>query len=298
MTFALTFVASDRPISAGHIAEFQKYLADAHVMMKHQPVWLAEHKAIDLYISDALDKAQMDRLHVLLEPDKIDVFCTDTKNRQKKLLCADMESTIIKNEMLEELAEQLGIKEQIAAITTRAMNGEINFETSLKERVALMKGLPERALIESVPTLIINKGARELVATMHNNSALCILISGGFTFYTGHIAGALGFDHHHANSFEIENGILTGRLVGDILGPSAKLDFLNAYCEKQGLDSHQVMAIGDGANDLPMLTAAGLGIGYHPKKILQETLLNQILHGDLSAALYAQGYKSEEIVSA
>jgi len=297
MPFALTLVASNNPLSAGHMALAERFFDDENLTLTRDPEWLGEHKAVDFFLSDCLNKQQMDKLHAILEEHKIDAFCCETQDRRKKLLCADMESTIIQNEMLEELADALGLKDKIADITTRSMNGEINFETSLIERMSLLKGLPQQHLQDSLPTLKINDGAKTLVQTMRNNGAVCVLISGGFTFYTQYIAKELEFHFHHANNFEIKNKKLTGNLDGDILGPDAKLTFLQSYVTKRQISAQEAMAIGDGANDLPMLSSAGLGIGYHPKPVLQESLINQIKYGDLSAALFAQGYKSKDFVT-
>ncbi len=239
----------------------------------------------------------MDSLRVLLETDKIDVFCTPTANRRKKLLCADMESTIIKNEMLEELGEILGLKDKIADITARSMNGEINFEQSLEERVALLAGLSHSAIEESIGSLAINEGAKTLVQTMSKNESVCVLITGGFTLYSEVIADQLGFGYHHANELEIKDNALTGKLATEILGPDAKQKYLNIYCSKLHITPQDALCVGDGANDLPMLKAAGLGVGYQPKPVLQDILPNQIRHTDFTAALYAQGYRLEEFVT-
>lgn len=294
MSHALTLVSAEANLSAGIIAVTEAFLDEEGLAIESQPTWLCEHKAVDIQIHDALCKDQMDSLRKTLDEHKIDIFCTALENRRKKLLCADMESTIIKNEMLEELAEVLNLHDKIAAITARAMNGEIGFVDSLMERVSLLKDLPESTLTEFVEKLHINEGAQTMVQTMKAHGALCILITGGFETFTMPIAMKVGFDHHFANDFDIADDKLTGKLKGDIVDPGAKLKYLHKFCETLSIDPSQAMAIGDGANDLPMLNEAGLGIGYHPKPVLQDTLINQIRHTDFTATLYAQGYKKEE----
>lgn len=294
MSYALTLVSEDTSLSAGILAETESFLSEAGLTIERQPNWLSQHKAADIIISDCLGIEQMDSLRAQL--DDIDIFCLSTTNRRKKLLCADMESTIIENEMLEELADVLNLKDKIAEITARAMNGEINFTQSLIERTALLKGLPEKTLADFLPTLKINDGAKTLVKTMAANDATCILVTGGFTFFSEPIAKEVGFHHHHANAFDIQNGELSGELAGDILDPHAKLHFLNDYAAGLNIKPSDAMAIGDGANDLPMLLEAGFGVGYHPKPVLQEALINQIRVTDFTAALYAQGYKDTDFV--
>ena len=296
MAYALTMVSAIQKLSAGTLAEVEAFLDTQKIFIERDPEWLSDHEAADIVIHDALSKTQMDELRAQLGTHKIDVFCLSTTNRRKKLLCADMESTIIDNEMLEELAERLDLKKKIADITARAMNGEIDFTQSLIERTALLKGLPESVLAEFLPTLNINAGAKTLVKTMAAHDALCVLVTGGFTFFSEPIKEEVGFHKHHANTFEIENGALTGGLTNEILDPDAKLKYLNHYATHLSIKVSDVMAIGDGANDLPMLDAAGFGVGYKPKPILQESLINQIIHCDMTAALFAQGYKREEFI--
>ncbi len=295
MSYALTLVTADKTLSAGVLAEVEAYLDEQKLAIERNPRWLSEHKAADIIISDCINHEQMTALRALR--DGMDVFCISTTNRRKQLLCADMESTIIENEMLEELAEVLGIKEKIAAITARTMNGEINFTQSLIERTSLLEGLPEQTLADFLPKLKINDGAKTFVRTMAANGATCVLVTGGFTFFSEPIAKEVGFHHYHANAFDIDGGKLTGKLEGDILDPHAKLYFLQSYAEKLNIKTGDAMTIGDGANDLPMLLESGFGVGYRPKPVLQNELINQIRHTDFTSALYAQGYSREEFVS-
>lgn len=297
MTFILTLVASDRPLSAGHLALTERFTENEGLALAGDPEWLNPHKAVDIPLPECLTLEQTDRLRAALAEDRIDVFCTAAQSRRKKLLCADMESTIIDNEMLEELAEDLGLKDDIAAITARAMNGEIDFIESLTLRVGMLKDLPEDTLTDALPALKVNPGAQTLVRTMRAHGAECVLITGGFTVFSNHIAEKLGFHHHHANILEILDGRLSGKLQGDILDPDSKLNFLNHHCKRLGIDPDDAIAMGDGANDLPMLTRAGLGVAYRPKPVLQETMQNQIRHADFTAALYTQGYKAQDFAT-
>jgi phosphoserine phosphatase len=206
-----------------------------------------------------------------------------------------MESTIIENEMLDELAEERGIRDQIAAITARAMAGELDFEDAIRERVAMLEGMDTTVLDRARSVIRITPGAAALVATMRHHGAYCALVSGGFDVFTGWVRQRLGFDCDQANRLEIADGALTGRLHEPILGRSAKREALSRLAGKQGIALSQSIAVGDGANDLDLLAAAGLGVAYHAKPIVAESARARIDHGDLTALLYLQGYRQEEI---
>ena len=214
---------------------------------------------------------------------------------RKKLLVADMESTIIAQECLDELAEFVGLRERISDITARAMRGELDFEAALDERVDLLKGLDAsvlQTLYDEKVTLI--PGARELVATMRQNGAYCALVSGGFTFFTERIAARLGFNTHQANTLEIIDGKLAGTVTKPVLGREAKLAALERLRKELGLFEPETLTVGDGANDLAMIRAAGLGVAFHAKPIVAAEAQASIRHGDLTSLLYLQGYKKEE----
>jgi phosphoserine phosphatase len=209
-----------------------------------------------------------------------------------------MESTIISCECLDELAEIAGIKPEIAAITERAMQGEIAFEGALRQRVGLLKGLPVAALEQVWAEKVrFIPGAKELVATMKAHGAETLLVSGGFTFFTGRVAEAAGFDAFQSNVLLDDGKVLTGAVGEPILGREAKLEALEAALKRLGLEASAAMAVGDGANDLAMIQRAGLGVAFHAKPLVAAAAAVRIMHNDLKALLYLQGYKEEEIVS-
>jgi phosphoserine phosphatase len=258
---------------------------------------LSPGEAIDLYFAgdDLIGLRAL--LEAKVEGNAVDVVVQPAAARQKRLLVADMDSTIIGQECLDELADFAGLKEKVAAITERAMRGEIEFEPALRERVGLLAGLPadtvDKVLAERIT---LNPGARTLVWTMRANGATAILVSGGFTAFTEKIAAVAGFNENHANELQIAGGKLTGKVTEPILGRSAKLATLEDAIIRLGLQAEATMAVGDGANDLGMIRRAGLGIAYHAKPKVAEAAAARIDHGDLTALLYAQGYKRQQFV--
>lgn len=293
--FVLTLVSSNVPLAASHIAITSRYLESEGILTTNQPQWLAAHKAADIEIAQCLTIDQIKNLRQIHDEHRIDVFCTSLENRKKRIFLADMDSTIVTTETLDELAAEAGIKDKIATITERAMRGELDFHDALRERVGLIKDLPIDALKRTLDDTIISDGAESTLKTLNKHNVFCALVSGGFTYFTGAIAAQLGFNAHHGNVLNIENDKLTGNVQEPILDKESKLSFLKLYCEEHNLDLDDTITIGDGANDLPMLEAAGIGIGYHPKPLLEDTLLNCIRHTDLTSLLYCQGYKYEEI---
>lgn len=289
MDFVLTLVASGKTLTTAHLAVLTRYLDSQGISLSGEPRWLAQHKAADLYTAARPNFGQMQAMREALMTDKIDILVNRTRGRKKKLLLADMDSTIIQNETLDELAAKIGKREECAVITERTMRGDLDLHAAIRERVALLRGLSTDILRQVLDDLAYTPGAETLVRGMRQHGALCVLASSGFTCFTGDVAARLGFVQHHGNTLEIENDILTGAVVDPILDKNSKLSFLHHYRAELGLEAGDVMAIGDGSNDLLMLEAAGLGIGFHPKPILAERLDNLILHGDLTAALYAQG---------
>lgn len=226
----------------------------------------------------------------------IDVVIQNSNNRKKKLFLADMDSTIIGQECIDELAAELGIKDKVAAITEAAMNGEIDFEGALKDRVALLAGLEEAVVAEVLSNRItINHGAHEALALMRAHGTHTALVSGGFTIFAKEIAGEVGFHEFHANELLIQNGKFSGKVAEPILGQQAKLDQLNRLANEKQISLSDTIAIGDGANDLPMLMNAGTGIAFHAKPSVAEQAKVVINHGDLTAILFVQGYGKQDI---
>ena len=226
----------------------------------------------------------------------VDAVVVAAAGRRKKLLVADMESTIIENEMLDELGDFLGLREKIAGITARSMNGELDFPTALAERVLLLKGLPTAKLAEAAGRIRYTPGAATLVATMRHSGAYCALVSGGFTFYTAMVRAKLGFDTDQANRLAEENGMLAGHVHLPILDRDAKLVALNRLSTERGVGIAEAAAVGDGANDLAMLKAAGLGVAFHAKPAVAAQVAARIDHGDLTALLYLQGYRRSDFI--
>ena len=256
----------------------------------HRTAVLAESTAYDFFIqADAIEPIYSYVADTIKEY-PYDVVVQPVAGRQKKLLIADMDSTMITIECIDELADFVRKKVEVAAITDRAMNGELNFETALNERVALLKGLPETVLQQCFDERVkLMPGAKELLETMRQKGAYSVLVSGGFSFFTSRVRSALGFNEDHSNQLEISNHVLTGRVIPPILGKEAKLQTLRATCQKLGITPDEVLAVGDGANDLPMLLAAGLGVAYHAKPTVRAQAKAQINHCDLSALIYVQG---------
>ena len=226
----------------------------------------------------------------------VDAIATPRRNRRKGLLIADMDSTIVTSETLDEIAAYAGLKDEIAAITRQSMNGEIDFSEALRRRVAMLKGLSLDALDKTWAATQLMPGARELVATMRAHNATTALVSGGFTWFTGRVAELVGFDTHRANVLLDDGTALTGEVAEPILDREAKLTALQELAAARNLKLAATLAVGDGANDLAMLQAAGLGIAYHAKPIVAAAARAQVRHANLRALLFAQGYRVAEFV--
>ena len=260
--------------------------------------WLATGQACDLRFRGASQGVE-EAARQALAGAEVDLFCqADQPSRRRQLLVADMDSTIISGECIDEMAAVIGQKAQVAAITERAMSGEISFDQALRERAKMLIGLAEADLQAVYDQRIhLNPGARELVATMRAHGALTALVSGGFTFFTERVAAAAGFDHQQANQLHFVAGRLDGDVVEPILGPQEKLAALRALSKQQNLEPAQTLAVGDGANDLAMVKAAGLGVAYHAKPVLAQAAKARIEYGDLTALLYLQGYRASQFQS-
>ncbi len=249
--------------------------------------WLSPGHAVEFTTSKPLAPAA---LKYVLAHKAVDVFITKFRGRRKAVLVADMDSTIVSSETLDELAAYAGLKEQIAAITQRSMNGEIDFTAALRERVAMLKGLELTALERTWSAVEYCPGAKVLVATMRQFGATTALVSGGFTFFTARVAAELGFDLHRANVLLDNGSQLTGEVGEPIVDRDTKLVTLKELADKRGVKLAATLAVGDGANDLAMLGEAGLGIAYYAKPVVAEQVQNRIEHTDLTSLLFAQGY--------
>ena len=255
--------------------------------------WLSAGEAAEFAVPDAPDIAA---LRAALAHPAVDVLATRFRGRRKAVLVADMDSTIVVGETLDELAAQAGLQHEIAAITRRAMNGEIDFVTALRARVTMLKGLDVGALERTWGGVRLMPGARTLVATMRRFGATTALVSGGFSFFTARVAAELGFDLHRSNVLLDDGARLTGAVAEPILDRDAKLATLRELATNRGVALKATLAVGDGANDLAMLKEAGLGIAYHAKPVVAAEVTNRIEHANLRALLFAQGYKADVFV--
>ena len=296
MSHALTVVANEAAVLRQALARLAAPVESAGAVVEDQHA-LGE-AAVDLRLTAADPAPVKAAAEAALAGLAVDFCLQPWEGRRKRLLVADMDSTIIGCECLDELADFAGVKAQVSAITERAMRGEIGFEGALRERVAMLKGLPLSALGECYEARVrLNPGAASLVATMAAGGARCLLVSGGFRFFTSRVAQAAGFHDHRANTL-IEAGELLAGMVGEpILGREAKLAALTAEAAALGLDRSQTLAVGDGANDLAMIEAAGLGVAYRAKPAVAARADARIDHADLTALLYFQGYSSSEFRS-
>ena len=260
--------------------------------------WLFDEVAVDIPFAGSDDVRAIEASLRRARGDlPIDIVVQPVALRRKKLFLADMDSTMIGQECIDELADFVGLKAHVAGITERAMRGEIEFEPALRERVALLKGLPVSVVDEVLAKRIIpTPGGRELVATMRAHGAWTCLISGGFTLFTTAVAAMIGFQENRANALKVRDGKFTGEVAEPILGRATKLAALIELREAFDLDTIDTLVTGDGANDLGMIEAAGLGVAYHAKPAVAAAAAARIDHGDLTARLYAQGYRRDEFV--
>ena len=299
MSFVATLISAP---SAPALGEAMLARVLSRLSAAQSPAWLTEGMAADILLPGA---AQLDcrrtagTIREALAGAPIDVVVQPTAHRRKRLFLADMDSTMIEQECIDELADYVGLKPHVATITERAMRGEIAFEPALRERVALLKGLPASVIDDVIAKHIsLTPGGTTLVKTMRAHGTHTCLVTGGFTLFSQRVAAMIGFDESRANTLAIgPDGKLTGEVVEPIFGRDGKLATLEALTARLGLDPEETMAIGDGANDIAMIEAAGLGVAYRAKPRVAEAAAARIDHGDLTALLYLQGYRRSDFVT-
>ena len=294
-SYVLTLIGNmaSMPLESVHVERVYRRLATTG-----ETDWLAEREACDLFIDSPLSAVEVaEQARDALSGTAIDTVCTSIEGRRRKLLISDMDSTVIDQECIDELGDAIGVGSQIREITAAVVNGDISFSDALRKRLALMIGM-DRRLLKSVyeERISLKAGARTLVQTMCHHGAFCILVSGGFTFFTRRIAERIGFHDHQGNQLAFEDEKLTGQVREPILGRSAKLNTLMRLCAEKGLEPSDVLAVGDGANDIKMIEAAGLGVAFHGSDSLKKRANARIDHGDLTALLYIQGFRKSEFV--
>ncbi|NOX40847.1 MAG: phosphoserine phosphatase SerB [Alphaproteobacteria bacterium] len=293
MTYVLTLIGNTEPEP---LLPVHTDLVCSQLELNCKLDWLAEDEACDLIFPSELSAAEITRQALIaLEGTNIDAACIPVRGRRKHILISDMDSTIIDQECIDELGAAIGVGSQISRITKAVVSGEMDFPRALRQRMALMKGM-EYSLLERVykERITVKAGARTLVRTMRHHGAYCILVSGGFSFFTSRIAKITGFHDHQANELTFVADKLTGEIAEPILGRSAKLDTLSRLCEIKGLSPTDVLAVGDGANDIEMIRAAGIGAAFHGSVALKNQANICINHADLTALLYIQGYRKSE----
>lgn len=295
MSQILTLVAPPGGLGQPHLQRVRDAL-QALGAAAGAPDWLAEEEAADIPFDGLAAEQAVAAAMPALDGAPVDAIAVPAEGRRKRLLLADMDSTIVTSETLDEIAAYAGLKEEIAAITRRSMNGELDFRQALIERVGMLRGLPASALERTWEATALTPGAKALVQTMRANGAHCALVSGGFTFFTGRVAALVGFHAHYSNTLEIADGKLTGKVGEPILDRDAKLATLKRLAAEHGLPLDAALTVGDGANDLAMIQAAGLGVAFRAKPVVAAAARARLDHADLRGLLFAQGYRAAEFV--
>ncbi len=288
--------ASKADFNSMHIEQAKSLLVNAGAELIGIK-WLRPEIAFEIYFNK-IDINKATEALFLLSKDYDVAVQKDDDNRLKKILLADMDSTMITMESIDRLADELGFGEAVSKITDQGMRGEIDFDNSLRQRIKLFKDTPASSLNIILDKIEYSAGAKTTINTMRNHGAYCALVSGGFTFTTEVVYKKLGFNEHHANQLLIKNNKLTGDVIEPILGPNAKREIFNKLSSKRDVTPSQICTIGDGANDIPMLKAAGLGIAYYGKPIVKKSTEFQINHSDLTTLLYYQGISYGDFITA
>ncbi|WP_206930719.1 phosphoserine phosphatase SerB [Roseococcus thiosulfatophilus] len=293
MPHMLTLIAAPGALTPDHLRAARAALSALGADLDAAE-WLSEAEAVDQpFTALAAEQAEA-AVRAALGDAPLDLIAQPRDGRRKKLLLADMDSTIVTSETLDEIAAFAGLKEQIAEITRRSMNGELDFAQALTARVAMLRGLEATALEATWKATELTPGAAELVGTMRANGAHTALVSGGFTFFTARVAELVGFHEHHANTLLVEEGKLTGAVGQPILDRDAKLATLKRLAAQLGVPLAEAATVGDGANDLAMIQAAGLGVAFRAKPVVAAAARHRLEHADLRGLLFAQGYRAAE----
>lgn len=294
MSHVLTLVAPQGALSRALVTEAQDALS-ALGADSGTPDWLSDAEAADIPFRGADSGQATAAVRTALQAQPVDAIATEAEGRRKRLLVADMDSTIVTSETLDELADHAGLKEEIAAITRRSMNGELDFAAALRERVAMLRGLSVDALAATYARTVPSPGARSLARTMAAHGAITAIASGGFTYFTSRVARSCGFHLDFANVLLTQDDVLTGTVAEPVFDANGKLETLRALAAKHGIPLSAALTVGDGANDLPMLGAAGLGVAYRAKPVVAAAARARVDHADLRALLFAQGYRADEM---
>jgi phosphoserine phosphatase len=303
MTYRLTLVSAPNvPLRLPVLQQIARTLDDFGVHVVDGPHWAAPHRAAFLTLNTSPRPDHMATLRLMCGPDQVDVLVIQESGCANdtcgiRLFLADMDSTMLVGETLDDLAELVGVREQVAALTAKAMNGEMDYRAALAARLELIKGVGPEKLTKVLKNQRASPGGRTLVATLNAYGVRTVLVSGGFTYFTEPVAQSLDFKHNYGNILDVDhNGCITGKVLDPLIHHSEKLKILETYVRDMNIRTDQVMAVGDGANDVPMINAAGYGFAYRPKPAVRDKVVNHILYGDLTSILYAVGIPFDRFV--